>query len=193
MGDILTNCIITKKDSEVLREYALTANGKEYHTGIDIKAEEVYCPCKGVVVQRCLVDGYQSVIVQYSEHIALRFSHLKESYVQDGQIILDDEKIGLADKFVHFEYLTNADNDPTIRIYIMPGVELYMHDPRLVLSGNIQFDHSYLSTQYNRDEILDAYDEYVACLSGEALIEAQNLEEDLTPYIMMSDLFEDLR
>ena len=193
MSGILENCIITLDDSEVVKEYYFSADGKEYHTGIDIKAKEVYCPCKGVVIQKCLVDGHPSIIIQYSEHIALKFSHLKTCDLEDGQVVSDNECIGTADKYVHFEYLTNADNDPLIRVYIMPGVALYMHDPKLVLYGNIQFDHSSVPQGYDRDEILEAYEDYVSHLSGEALDEALNPEMDYTPWIMMSDLFEDLK
>lgn len=148
MRDIVyKDCIITHRDSKVLKSYIID-DKKEYHTGIDLEASEVYCPCCGVVIQACQVDDHQSVVVQYSGNISLRFTHLREVCVKPGELVDFNQVIGTADKYVHFEYLTSEQNTPSFRVYVAQGLALYKHDPRLVLDKNIIFDNYIAKMQY---------------------------------------------
>lgn len=141
---ILENCIITHKDSEILRFYDFSNSGEEYHTGVDVKAEEIYCPCYGVCIYSGLIDAKPSCTIQYSPNICLRFMNLKEVIVKAGQLIKYDQQIGVADRYVHFEYLTSERTYPYFRVFFNAQVSYYMykHDPMLVLSGNTVFDNT---------------------------------------------------
>ena len=149
MKTILQNCIITHEDSEVIKVYDVMMGSNAYHTGIDIKAENVYCPCKGVVIYSGLVENKPSVTIQYSPNICLRYTNLKQTNVVAGQLIYDNQNIGIADGHVHFEYLTSEKNEPNFRVFFNSKVSyfMYKHDPMLVLEGNIQFDHTPMAQQ----------------------------------------------
>ena len=139
---IIYDCAITHTDCEVKQEYAYSLNKKEYHTGIDLYADTIYAPCKGVIIQSCMYESNLSIVLQYSEHISLRFSNLKEVFIKPGQLITTNMPLGLADKYVHFEYLTVEPTDLNYTIKIPPNYTLWKHDPRLILNKNIIFDES---------------------------------------------------
>ena len=158
MRDVVyTDCLITHQDSKVLKNYILDES-QEFHTGIDLEADMVYTPCFGVVIQSCLVDDHQSVIVQYSGNISVRFTHLQDSYVRVGELVEFDQLIGKADKYVHFEYLTSEETEPGFRVYVAQGLALFKHDPRLILDKNIIFDH-YVAKLQNVEVFGETYDE----------------------------------
>lgn len=192
MSQILTNCLITHKDSEIVKSYDIYAGSGIYHTGIDIRTDSVYCPCQGVVIYDGLVEKQPSCTVQYSQNICLRFTHLKSLYVTSGQIIEAGQEIGIADSFVHFEYLTSEQWYPNFRIFFNAyenSYYMYKHDPYLVLNGNIQFEE----TSIPRQEIID--DDYEARFK--AFLEMQKIDpnffqEDESYSIFNSDLFDDL-
>lgn len=140
---ILKDCIITHEDSEILRFYDFSNSKEEYHTGVDVKASKVYSPCCGVCIYNGLIDAKPSCTVQYSPNICLRFMNLKEVTVNAGQLIEYDQQIGVADGYVHFEYLTSEKTYPYFRVFFNAQTSYYMykHDPMLVLSGNTVFDN----------------------------------------------------
>lgn len=150
MNTILKDCIITHKDSYLLKSYDVMMGSSSYHVGVDIEASEVYSPCRGVCIYSGLVDNKLSCTVQYSSNICLRFTNLSEVSVEAGQIIYYDQLIGIADKYVHFEYLTSEKNEPNFRVFFNSNISYYMykHDPMLVLTGNIQFDNTSASQTY---------------------------------------------
>lgn len=144
MADIIKNCVITHKDSEIIKSYDAMQGSNCFHTGVDIKASELYTPCCGVCIYTGLIDNRPSCTIQYSPNICIRYTHLKEVHVSQGQLIQYDQKIGIADEYVHFEYLTSERSYPYFRVFFQSEVSYYMykHDPMLVLSGNAVFDNT---------------------------------------------------
>ena len=138
----IIDCAITHTNAEVLKEYGLVSDITVYHTGIDIKASEIYAPCRGVIIQACKFEGKWSAVLQYSQHISLRFTNFKELNVHAGEIISTNQILGIADEYIHFEYLTTEENNPSYVVRIPPNCILWKHDPRLVLDKNIIFDES---------------------------------------------------
>lgn len=149
---IYKDCIITHKDSLVTKTYRDLPNN-QYHTGIDLTADDVYCPMYGVViyVSKSDEDNHYSVIIQYSGNISLRFAHLINTNYQVGDLIEKDKIIGKADQYVHFEYLTSEVNDPALRIYCYQNLDLYKHDPTLVLDKIVAFQ-DYIEEDYVEKE-----------------------------------------
>ena len=141
---ILKDCIITHKDSELIKTYDVKAGLDVFHTGIDIKCSELYSPCYGVCIYNGLIDGRPSCTIQYSHNISLRYMHLYEVLVEAGQLIPENTLIGKADGYVHFEYLTSERSYPYFRVFFnaQNSYSLYKHDPMLVITGNVQFDHT---------------------------------------------------
>ena len=141
---ILKNCIITHTDALVTKTYDVRAGSNEYHVGVDVEAETIYCPCYGVCIYNGLIDNKPSCTIQYSENICLRFTHLEEVLVEQGALVAYDVPIGIADEYVHFEYLTSEQTYPYFRVFFNCNQSYYMykHDPMLVLTGNTVFDNS---------------------------------------------------
>lgn len=137
---VYENCLITHTDATVRQNYTVIST-TEFHTGIDLFAEDIFCPFQGVVIQIVSVEEYQSVVIQYSTKISLRWAHLEEVYVSPGELVQSNQKIGKASDFVHFEYLTNQPHIPACRVFIGP-IALYKHDPRLVLNHIVVFDQT---------------------------------------------------
>lgn len=94
-----------------------------YHTGIDIYADSVYSYASGVVTSISRGIKYYAVTVQYNALISLRYLHLKSVSVAAGQPIQQGFKIGNADKYVHFEYVTKKQGDSLWAVRI--GTEIY--------------------------------------------------------------------
>ena len=165
---IIKDCIITLKDSEVLKEYG-EDRYYNYHTGIDLKAKEIYSPFRGVVVQKCFVDDIEhyGIVLQYSENICLRFTNLKECYVVSGSTVETNQKVGLADGFVHFEYLTSEENYPSFKVFLTNEVAFFKHDPWLILSGNILFDQGHLSIEYTTEKEYETWKAFYDSYGGE--------------------------
>lgn len=189
MPDILNNCIITHENSEILKYYGVTSSGTSYHTGVDIEGTNIYCPCKGVCIFNGLIENKPSCTVQYSNNICLRFTHLKEVNVNEGQLVEYDSIIGIADKYVHFEYLTSENTYPHFRVFFnaQNSYFMYKHDPMLVLSGNTGFDnHPVASTN---DDMDARYSAYLALKEQDS-----NFFDGNDQFAFLnSDLFDDLR
>ena len=141
--EVIQNCIITHKDSEILKKCCVLAGSTEYHIGIDIKCDTIYSPCYGVCIYTGLIENKPSCTIQYSENICLRFLNLKEVCVLPGDIVSYNQELGIAEDYVHFEYLTSQKSYPYFRVFFncTQSYYLYKHDPMLVLSGNTVFDN----------------------------------------------------
>lgn len=142
--EVIKNCLITQQDSKVLRTWlddlgTQPYNSSErYHTGVDLSATSVYafCSCVCVYVGNDEKDKI-AVIVQYDRNRAFRFSNLKSSDVIGGQPLPKGTKIGEADNFVHFEFLTREESEWGVRA----GKENYWkHDPIEYARGNIDLE-----------------------------------------------------
>ncbi len=138
---VITN--ITKTNSEILRKW------KEiipFYTGVDIKANEIYSVCTGVVIEK---DKYKDVLtlpkraaqelyvitIQYDSNTCVRYLHLKESAVGIGDLIMTGQLLGKAQKYVTIEYATNEKSKWPVRI---SDTEYYKHNPIGVITGEIE-------------------------------------------------------
>lgn len=111
---------------------------KEYgfHSGIDLYADIVYSLSSGVVTNVGSDDKYYAVTVQYNAFASLRYLHLESIFVKSGQIVQQGFSIGIADKYVHFEYVTKEKRDSNWPVRI--GTETYYkHDPLDMIGGGI--------------------------------------------------------
>ena len=104
---------ITKSSVKILvpwisnRQSKLYSTYKTLHTGLDIQTHDVYGFQSGVVTQIGKdEDGHSVVTVQYSGHVSLRYGHLMGVYVKSGETLFVGSFIGVAYKYVHFEYVT---------------------------------------------------------------------------------------
>lgn len=107
---------IDSENDSLFKEYG-------YHTGIDLYANNVYSFSSGVVISIGNDGKYYAVTVQYNAFISLRYLHLTSVSVGAGQSIQQGFKIGNADKYVHFEYVTKKQGDSLWSVRI--GTETY--------------------------------------------------------------------
>lgn len=129
----LKDCIITHKDSTVLRTFSNTTRlGVNGHYGVDLICDDVFSACFGVVAEVYRDDGHYHVAVQYNDRIMLRYCNLKYSHVVVGQPVIYRQLIGVADKHVHFEYCipTMQDSDRCVRICDITYIKT---DPMVIL------------------------------------------------------------
>lgn len=119
---VISNCEITKQDSQVLRECVLDKNSAaykathEFHTGTDLQATSVYSAYDGTVVSVGEDSSGQSVIIQTGVSFCVCYKHLMNVNVQPGYQLAAGYHIGDVSKWVHVELLTHDTNDWPVRI-----------------------------------------------------------------------------
>lgn len=133
-----------------------------YHTGIDLKADEVYS-CESGVVTQVGTDssGMYELTVQYDAAVSLRYMHLKHVSVRAGAILHKGDFVGTADKYVHFEYISvNAEGSKwPVRV---GKVTYFKHNPELLFSGQVLLNSNdwsaiqVVTTYYNTPYEIDS-------------------------------------
>ena len=108
-----------------------------YHTGIDLTASDVHSYASGVVISIGRSEDIYAVTVQYDSRISLRYLHLKSVCVYIGDILYPNMKIGTADQYVHFEYVS-VSKDNSIWPVRIGTMTYYKQDPELVLNGSVK-------------------------------------------------------
>lgn len=104
----------------------------KYHTGIDVYGKSVYTYAPGVVLAAGSEDGLYTVTVQYDAFSCLRYGHLNFVEVGAGDIVQAGSKIGIADKYLHFEYATKEKRNSVWPVRVGSQV-YYKQDPALMI------------------------------------------------------------
>lgn len=136
---IIKNCIITKQDSKIIRDWKVS--NREIHSGIDILGNKVYAPFHGVVID-CLYNPKEKnvIIIQYSSTICTRLANLASVSVRRGSVVVVGDEIGTCDKFVHVEYLVSQkpNNIPPMSVRI-ENLSYYKINPIDFVLGKYKF------------------------------------------------------
>ena len=139
---VIKNCKLTHTNAEILQQWDVS-DPNSYHTGIDIDAIQVYSISSGVVIESDIdIDNRYVVTVQYNKDTILRYMHLQSMHVVLGQVITVNTSIGIADKFLHFEYATTTYSNWPVRI---GDLNYYKHDPYFVAIGDVPLPDSGLT------------------------------------------------
>lgn len=140
----ISDCPITKSDAGIVKSWIVDKNSfaykvnESYHTGIDLRCKTVYSVCYGVVIELGRNDtGHYHVTVQYDKDRCVRYMHLKSESVTLGGVIPIGAEIGIADSYVHFEYLTRSEGEPSLPVRIS-NVTYYRHDPTAIAKNGIE-------------------------------------------------------
>lgn len=96
---------ITQSNAEILKGWSIEPYN--VHTGIDIPSENVFSLTSGVVLAVGQVNKHYCVTIQYDVNNLLRYDNLSSVSVGAGDVVQGDTLIGIADKYVHFEYATS--------------------------------------------------------------------------------------
>ena len=129
---------ITYSDAAPIREWSESLKNvhtgvnlplKSVCTGVDLPSKNVYSYCDGVVLAVGKVNNHYCVTVQYDVFNLLRYDHLSTIMVGAGDIIQTGTVIGIADRFVHFEYATKEKNSSKWSVRV--GTQTYWkQDPK---------------------------------------------------------------
>ena len=137
---------ITKSAAKILTPWINTKTSLWYktyggfHTGLDIEAAEVFSFTAGVVLHIGEDEKYKTVTVQFDVNNSFVYSHLKSVSVKQGDILKQGDRIGTADRHVHFEYISLEENTNPAWIVRVGTVTYYKHNPELVLNGAVKLD-----------------------------------------------------
>lgn len=108
-----------------------------YNLGVDLNVDEVRAISSGVVLSIYNESKkLHGVAIQYDQNTVFRYMHLKSVLVNVGDAVPKGFRIGIADKYVHVEYLnhTAVKYQPPTRI---GSVSYYKHDPTPYLDRTI--------------------------------------------------------
>lgn len=138
---IILNCGITMQDSEVLKPCVMDKNSDEFkrtgefHTGLDIVAENTNSVYRGRVVYIGNEDSGRTVVIQTGSSFCVCYKRLKTVNVTLNDLIEERCFIGIADKYVHVEVYLKDKSDWPVRI----GYETwYKADANLLIQGGLQ-------------------------------------------------------
>lgn len=109
-------------------------NEHGYHTGLDLYTNQVYSFASGIVISIGKNKSHYAVTVQYDAHASLRYLHLSTVSIGVGQVVQQGFNLGMADRYVHFEYITKNRDDSLWPVRI--GTETYYkHNPLDMIGG----------------------------------------------------------
>lgn len=164
MNKVIKNCLITRSDASVLKEFCIdTANPlykiyKGFNTSVNLEATSVYNMYSGVVSVVCgdIRSGYE-VGVLLNTTQAIKYSNLKSVDVHEGQYVDVSTKIGESNKYVKVEYMTvNARTPFTYRI---GSILMYKDDPMKILDVDSNLVRDTLR-QYDESGLIGVLDFY---------------------------------
>ena len=148
---IIKNCSITMQDAELLKPCVMSKSDPEFkklnqfHTGLDIKAENVFTVYRGRIVFIGNEDSGRTVVVQTGSSFCICYKRLKSVTVSLNDIVEKWTLVGVADKYVHVEvYLADVSMFP-VRI---GAADWYKADANLAINGGLQSyaDYAYKQT-----------------------------------------------
>lgn len=149
---VISNCEITKQNSEVLKDCVMLKTSslyKEYggyHTGMDIAGSDVYSLYDGTVVSVGRSGSRYSVIVQTGSSFCMCYANIISiPLVRKGQTVSAGDHLGKVRGYVHIEALSKTESLWPVRI----GKEdWYKYDVSAVIYGG------YIQTQNDQDLVL---------------------------------------
>lgn len=111
-----------------------------YHTGVDIEGLEIYSYQSGVVTQIGTMDNdLHSIVIQYTASTSLRYANMSSLCVHQGDIIRQGQIIGVAKKFVHFEYLTKDKGTSKWPVRV-GSITYFKQNPELLIDGAVKLN-----------------------------------------------------
>ena len=131
--------LLTKSATNMLAPYIDNENHSwfkqygGYHTGVDIEGLEIYSYQSGVVTQIGNMDNnLYAIVVQYTASTSLRYANMSSLFVKQGDVISQGQLIGIAKKFVHFEYLTRdkGTSEWSVRV---GSITYFKQNPELII------------------------------------------------------------
>lgn len=164
MNKVIKNCLITRSDASVLKEFCIdTANPlyiqyKGFNTSVNLEATSVYSMYSGVVSMICKESSknYSTCILLNSTQ-AMMFSNLKSVDVRENQAIDISSKIGEANKYVKIYYMNVFVKTPYT--YRIGNILMYKDNPMKILDFK-NSEVKDVSPQFSESGIIEIKNEY---------------------------------
>ena len=181
---VITNCVVTQIDSEVLKDYNVYAEDPaykrihQYCPGVDLSAYAGFTAYPGMVVYKGTDDFGKVVIIQTGTNFCVSYSHLSNILVELGSVLDSVYTVGQCDTYLHLELLTKVESKWPIRI----GSEVwYKDDPYKLLNGAMEpyYHRGYSETVRQVEED----DEPVNMNSDTAYIMINGYEDTVLDYV----------
>lgn len=162
--NIVSNCLITRSDAKVLKEYCIDKSNplyrqyKGFNTSINLEASDVYTMYAGYVaiVFGDSRNGYE-IVVRMNQDQAIKYGNLKSIDVKVNQQVDISQKVGQANKYVKVEYLTTYVKNPFS--FRLGQTQMYKDDPAKIIDVSTSVV-SNTSLQYNESGLQDFVYEY---------------------------------
>lgn len=108
-----------------------------YVSGFVLEADEIYNVCPGKVVDVNSDDDGYSVSVLINSNQVVRYTHLKEVFVEENDSLFIKDMIGLTGKHSMFEYCTTTKGSSIwpVRIH---DLTFYKHNPEEIISDKLR-------------------------------------------------------
>lgn len=130
---------VSNKGNVIIKQWS---SSPPLFSGVDISADEVYNLVDGVVIQVSNdYVGRHTIDVQFNRYVVIRYSNISKCNVNTNDRILSGKVIGIADRFVHVEYLTTTKVSPVYPVRI-GKVTYYKDNPNSLLEGEISLERS---------------------------------------------------
>lgn len=164
MKKVIKNCLITRSDASVLKEFCIDKTNplyKEYkgfNTSVNLEATSVYSMYTGVVSVVCgdVSSGYE-VVIYLNPNQSIKYGNLKSILVDEGQSIDISEKLGEAKNYVKIEYMNTYNTSPYT--YRLGSILMYKDDPMKILDlENTEIRDSF--SQYSESGLQYTQTEY---------------------------------
>ena len=182
MGKVIKNCLITRSDASVMKEYCVDTSDplykvyKGFNTSVNLEATSVYSMYSGVVSMVCgdPKSGYE-VSVLLNANQAIKYGNLKSVDVQENQQVDVTSKIGEAKRYVKIEYMTTFTRSKFN--YRVGTVMMYKDDPMKILdASSTEIQNS--SMQYSESGLQGVYDKYDGGLNPSMVFMLSNNKGD---------------
>ena len=140
---MISNCVLTRSDTSIIRPWYVASNyfvrRVGIHTGVDVTAESVYALCDGTVMYVGTDPDrkHKVVVIQYDANSVFRYCNLSSVAVTAGTEVVIGQLVGTADHFVHFEALQLDPPEMQFRVDIY-NRNYYKIDPTPYVDGTIQ-------------------------------------------------------
>ena len=171
---VISNCAITLSDAEVIRPCVMSKDSsifkktKQYHTGLDIVAENLVAAYRGRIVYIGNETSGRTVVLQTGSSFCVCYKHLKTVTVNLNDLLEKYYVVGIADKYVHVEVYTKDKSIWPVRI---GNDTWYKQDANLLFNGGLdRLDMYAYQQEYNFDveeDISDLSDMIMSNSGGE--------------------------
>lgn len=159
------DCTVTNSNATVLKHNVTDTKDplykvyKGYHPGVDLKCDKVYSQFPGQVAYVGQDLGNYCVAVMYNVSNYFMYKHLKSVNVSEGDRVDTSQLLGVANKYVHVDYLTLVTSKWPVRIY---NSTYYKHDPTTILTEGYESLINYYSMLMNsKDELVNDGPTYI--------------------------------